>query len=140
MCQQWSYVFLAPTHKNSVCLQQIQNKVESVYHQRRSLRHRGGRVQGLPGPIPPKPKKETLAVKSAARPEGWKKFTLGIGLTGIPDNVWGLLLKYSLIARFMGPTWGRQDPGVPHVGPINFAIWVVDYLLSFISVYSHNEA
>ena len=26
-----------------------------------------------------------------------------------------------LIARFMGPTWG---PGGPHVGPVNFAIWV----------------
>ena len=24
----------------------------------------------------------------------------------------------------MGPTWGRQDPGGPHVGPINFASWV----------------
>ena len=24
----------------------------------------------------------------------------------------------------MGPIWGRQDPGGPHVGPINFAIWV----------------
>ena len=23
----------------------------------------------------------------------------------------------------MGPTWGRQDPGGPHVGPINFAIY-----------------
>ena len=35
--------------------------------------------------------------------------------------------KLSLIARFMGPTWGsiwgRQDPGGPHVGPMNFAIW-----------------
>ena len=29
----------------------------------------------------------------------------------------------SLIARFMGPAWGRQDPGGPHVGPMNFAIW-----------------
>ena len=28
-----------------------------------------------------------------------------------------------LIARFMGPIWGRQDPGGPHVGPMNFAIW-----------------
>ena len=27
-----------------------------------------------------------------------------------------------LIAN-MGPIWGRQDPGGPHVGPINFAIW-----------------
>ena len=23
----------------------------------------------------------------------------------------------------MGPISGRQDPGGPHVGPINFAIW-----------------
>ena len=23
----------------------------------------------------------------------------------------------------MGPPWGRQDPGAPHVGPMNFAIW-----------------
>ena len=25
----------------------------------------------------------------------------------------------------MGPTWGRQDPGGPHVGPVNLvALWV----------------
>ena len=24
----------------------------------------------------------------------------------------------------MGPIWGRQDPGGPHVGPMNIAIWV----------------
>ena len=24
----------------------------------------------------------------------------------------------------MGPMWGRQDPGGPHVGPMNLAIWV----------------
>ena len=24
----------------------------------------------------------------------------------------------------MGPTWGRQDPGGPNVGPMNLAIWV----------------
>ena len=23
----------------------------------------------------------------------------------------------------MGPIWGQQDPGGPHVGPTNFAIW-----------------
>ena len=23
----------------------------------------------------------------------------------------------------MGPIWGQQDPGRPHVGPMNFAIW-----------------
>ena len=25
----------------------------------------------------------------------------------------------------MGPIWGRQDPGGSHIGPINFAIWVL---------------
>ena len=25
---------------------------------------------------------------------------------------------------YMGPTWGRQDPGGPHVGPMNLAIRV----------------
>ena len=25
----------------------------------------------------------------------------------------------------MGPIWGRQDPGGPHVDPKNFAIWVL---------------
>ena len=25
----------------------------------------------------------------------------------------------------MGPTWGRQDPGGPHVDPMNFDIWVI---------------
>ena len=23
----------------------------------------------------------------------------------------------------MGPIWGRQEPGGPHVGPMNLAIW-----------------
>ena len=25
----------------------------------------------------------------------------------------------------MGPIWGRQDPGGPHIGPTNFVIWDV---------------
>ena len=25
----------------------------------------------------------------------------------------------------MGPSWGRQDPGGPHVGPMKLAIWAV---------------
>ena len=24
---------------------------------------------------------------------------------------------------YMGPIWGRQDPGGPHVGPMNLATW-----------------
>ena len=32
-----------------------------------------------------------------------------------PDNkVYGANMK---------PTWGRQDPGRPHVGPMKLAIW-----------------
>ena len=27
----------------------------------------------------------------------------------------------------MGGIWGRQDPGGPHVGPKNFAIWARGY-------------
>ena len=23
----------------------------------------------------------------------------------------------------MGPIWGRHDPGGPHAGPMDFAIW-----------------
>ena len=26
---------------------------------------------------------------------------------------------------YMGPTWGQQDPGGPHVGPMNPAIRVI---------------
>ena len=25
----------------------------------------------------------------------------------------------------MGPIWGRQDPGGPHVGPMDYAVWAV---------------
>ena len=28
----------------------------------------------------------------------------------------------------MGPIWGRQDPGGPHVGPMIFAIWGVYFM------------
>ena len=40
----------------------------------------------------------------------------------------------------MGPIWGRQDPGGPHVGPMNFAIWgyiaglVENYGISYTTV------
>ena len=38
-----------------------------------------------------------------------------------------VFLVPALIARFMGanmgPIWVRQDPGGPHVDPMNFAIW-----------------
>ena len=28
-----------------------------------------------------------------------------------------------------GPIWGRQDPGGPHVGPLNLAIWVSSQII-----------
>ena len=34
----------------------------------------------------------------------------------------------------MGPIWGWQDPGGPHVGPMNFAIWVlIIFLICYLS-------
>ena len=31
----------------------------------------------------------------------------------------------------MGPIWGRQDPGGPHIGPMNFAIWDIIFVNIF---------
>ena len=39
----------------------------------------------------------------------------GIQSIGIPDS--------KVHGANMGPIWGRQDPGGPHVGPRIFAIW-----------------
>ena len=38
----------------------------------------------------------------------------------------------------MGPIWGRQDPGGPHVGPMNFVLWdaMGHYSLFYSSGYS----
>ena len=40
---------------------------------------------------------------------------------------WTLFTKKHPDSKFhganMGPIWGRQDPGGPHVGPMDFAIW-----------------
>ena len=35
----------------------------------------------------------------------------------------GRFVSYAWNGANMGPIWGRQDPGRPHVGPMNFAIW-----------------
>ena len=37
----------------------------------------------------------------------------------------------------MRSIWGRQDPGGPHVGPMNFAIW--DYLSVPHRLFSHSN-
>ena len=43
-------------------------------------------------------------------------------------NSWDVLQKIMIPdnkvnGANMGPIWGRQDPGGPHVGPMNFAMW-----------------
>ena len=38
----------------------------------------------------------------------------GSRTTVIPDS--------KVYEAYMGPTWGQQDPGGPHVGPMNLAI------------------
>ena len=43
----------------------------------------------------------------------------------------------------MGPIWGRQDPGGPHVDPMNFVLWVdsvVDILGENCLCYNYSEA
>ena len=37
----------------------------------------------------------------------------------------------------MGPIWGRQDPGGPHVGPVNFAIWDMSLWKLSLHVFTH---
>ena len=43
-----------------------------------------------------------------------KKPVFGVGKSNPDSKVHG---------ANMGPIWGRQDPGGPHVGPVNLAIW-----------------
>ena len=42
----------------------------------------------------------------------WEELELGISH---PDS--------KVHGAIMGLIWGRQDPGGPHVGPMNLAIW-----------------
>ena len=35
----------------------------------------------------------------------------------------------------MGPIWGQQDPGGPHIGPMNLAIWA-GIIIKFILILS----
>ena len=45
--------------------------------------------------------------------EQWQDFCFSVH--GLPDS--------KVHGANMGPIWGRQDPGGPHVGPMNLAIW-----------------
>ena len=45
------------------------------------------------------------------------KQVLSLGMNVDPDS--------KVQGANIGPIWGRQDPGGPHAGPMNFAIWEV---------------
>ena len=38
----------------------------------------------------------------------------------------------------MGPIWGRQDPGGPHIDPMNFDMWEDSQGESFVKIGSQN--
>ena len=48
---------------------------------------------------------------------------------GAPDDFFAAVVFHDskVHGANMGPIWGRQDPGGPHVGPMNLAIWVAFY-------------
>ena len=53
---------------------------------------------------------------------------------------WSILEEYpnsKVHVAYMGPTWGRQDPGGHHVGPMNLAnrVWVKYYTNSLRTLY-----
>ena len=39
------------------------------------------------------------------------------------DDIWITDPDSKVHGANMGPICGRQDPGGPHVGPMNFAVW-----------------
>ena len=45
-------------------------------------------------------------------------------LSGVSKRVLLIYPESKVHVANMGSIWGRQDPGGPHVGPLNFAIWV----------------
>ena len=59
-------------------------------------------------------------IKSTFKRTSWSRVVFTrqitpIWLRGVTDN--------KVRGAKMGPTWGRQDPGRSHVGPMNFAVW-----------------
>ena len=58
----------------------------------------------------------------------WKFYDLDTSNALTPQRIHTLRLKQAIPdskvqGANMGPIWGRQDPGGPHVSPMNFAIW-----------------
>ena len=52
--------------------------------------------------------------------------TMAVLECALPKYFKGLLYQYDAWRTYranMEPIWGRQDPGGPHVGPMNLALW-----------------
>ena len=49
----------------------------------------------------------------------------GVSIVGLSNHLIISVPDCKVYGANMGPIWGRQDPGGPHVGPINLAIWGV---------------
>ena len=76
--------------------------------------------------------KKNNYVKSGSFVVPWTSYHPCLALLWLPQCQWsihggyGIRLKCTPDSRvqgaYMGPTWGWQDPGGPHVGPTNLAI------------------
>ena len=69
---------------------------------------------------------ETLVIWQSC----WITFTTNLAVLGTHDKSFVHIKMFpfpdSMVhGANMRPIWGRQDPGGPHAGPMNFAIWVV---------------
>ena len=55
----------------------------------------------------------------------WRLCNMAVTLTNVicKDIDFGVIPDSKVHGANMGPIWGRQDPGGPHVGSMNFAIW-----------------
>ena len=63
----------------------------------------------------------------------WIMYTIALVLMKQPRTFIGKCITWSICEiqdskvhrAYMGPTWGQQDPGGPHIGPMNLAIRVI---------------
>ena len=50
--------------------------------------------------------------------------------------LYGYIPDSKVYGAHMGPTWGRQDPGWPHVGPVMLAIWDIAWAWLYLHAFS----
>ena len=55
----------------------------------------------------------------------WYIMSVGDKLSGNLNLICITLPDSKAHGANMGPIWDRQDPGGPHAGPMNYAIWAV---------------